>query len=376
MRSLHVFRFRYCTCPLLVGLVFVLGSTGAAAQPSTDASPGGIQHAIHKPEAQALREQHGLYLGQILAGTDETAFWDADDRHSRLKQYQLGTYLYAVDDGWILHRAQYYRGAFQAEDEARWGRSFLAQMLGDDDRLRSHFFLLRQAVRDLPHGGNDNVQQRIRTTATDIAAATDAFMPVRVKIHGQPGPDDLERVRAFRRAHADTLGDEVADALRQLERDLAAVYETDGADRLARHAASLTDEHPLTQAAQALVDAWPSLSPAERVRRGSELLFRLRKDLVSLPDAHRPAALDLSLALETEVLRRASAWTARTPWALLDKGTALARAAAGSGALERWEWERVAPRTVACGQQRPGQRADAAGRRGHHHRAGRWIHRV
>ena len=310
-------------------------------------TPGGIQHALLTDEAQQLRDRHGLYLGQILAGTDKQAFWNGDGRHTRLKQYQLGTYLYRVDDGWILRRAQHYRGAFQAENEAAWGRSFLIQMLGDDERVRSHFFLLRQAVRDLPHGADGasgDVQQRIRTTATEIAEAVPAFMPIRVKIHGQPGPEDLERVRGFLQTHKDTLADDVAASLQHLERDLAAVYETTGADRLAPPLSALPAHHDLTRTAQSLVDAWPSLSAAQRIQRGSTVLLQLRRAITTLEPRHRLAALDLSLALETELLRRASTWTPRTRRALLEKGVALARAAAGSGHVELWEWERVAPR--------------------------------
>jgi hypothetical protein len=252
-----------------------------------------------------------------------------------------------VDDGWILRRAQYYRGAFQAEDEAAWGRSFLRQMLRDEDRLRSHFYLLRQAARDLPHGAQDDVWQRIRATSEEIADSLSAFMPLRVRIHGQPGPSVRKQVRAFRRARADTLSGEMTKALRQLERDLTTVYETDGSDRLARPLSPLPETHALTRAAQALVDAWPSLSAAERVRRGSDLLLRLRRELSAMPPEHRLSVLDLSIALEAEVLRRAGGWTPASLRGLLEKGTALARAAAGAGHIERWEWRRVKPRLAS-----------------------------
>ncbi|WP_103027911.1 PEP/pyruvate-binding domain-containing protein [Salinibacter altiplanensis] len=307
-------------------------------------TPGGLQHAMLKPEAKALQTRHGLYLGQILAGTDTEAFWDAGDRHSRLKQYQLGRYLYAVDDGWILRRAQYYRGAFQAEDEAEWGRSFLRHMLRDEDRVRSHFYLLRQAVRDLPQGGAGNVQQRIRATSEAIADSLSAFMPLRVRIHGQPDSSVLGRVRDFRRAREDTLSDELLSELTQLERALTAVYASDGADRLESHVASLPADHALTDAARSLVSDWPSLAADERVQRGSRLLLRLRRGLPTLNPDYRRTALALSVSLETELLRRAAAWMPTRHRGLLEKGAALARAAAGAGHLELWEWERVSDR--------------------------------
>lgn len=393
MRPLCVFRFRFPLCSLLVGGLLVLAAPRAAAQSSTNASPvppdrvealieawkedprgpyagirwfcpdgsviparqrcdapGGLQHARVKPEVRELRERNGLYLGQILAGTDKADFWGRDDRHSRLKQYQLGTYLYAVDDGWILRRAQYYRGAFQAEDEAAWGRSFLRRMLRDDARLRSHFYLLRQAARDIPHGTQDNAWQRIRATSEEIADSISAFMPLRIRIHGQPGPSVLERVRAFRRGRADALSEEMTAALRQLECDLAGVYETSGADRLGRPLSTLPDSLPVVRDAQALIDPWPSLSARERVRQGSTLLLRARRGLLETPAEHRLDVLDFSIALEAEVLRRAAGWTPTTLQGLLEKGTALARAAAGAGHIELWEWRRVKPRLASSAE--------------------------
>ena len=87
--------------------------------------PGGVQRARHKDEVYALGLSKHIFLGQILATTPFPDFWDMDYNHSRLKQYQLEKYLRAIDNGWVLRKAQYYRGAFQAEDETKLGPGFL-----------------------------------------------------------------------------------------------------------------------------------------------------------------------------------------------------------------------------------------------------------
>ena len=114
------------------------GRVQPANQPCGD--PGGLQHALPKDVVVRAREEYGIYLGQILAGTDFDSFLDAENEFSRAKQYALEKFLQAVDDGWIMRRAQHYRGAVQAEDESGWGLAFLNWLLANDDIIESHFF--------------------------------------------------------------------------------------------------------------------------------------------------------------------------------------------------------------------------------------------
>ena len=71
--------------------------------PCPDAIGGGIQHASYKTEIEQLAKKEHIYFGEILAAADLWSFWDGDNNHSRLKQYQLNNYLVAADNGWI-HR--------------------------------------------------------------------------------------------------------------------------------------------------------------------------------------------------------------------------------------------------------------------------------
>ena len=88
---------------------------------------GGVQHASYKELTNKIAEKNHLFLGEILAGADKNRFWDVENDHSRLKQYQLGKYLASVDNGWVLQKAQYYRGAVQSEDEQAWGIDFYTE---------------------------------------------------------------------------------------------------------------------------------------------------------------------------------------------------------------------------------------------------------
>jgi hypothetical protein len=145
-----------------------------------------FQHARYKGDVIALGEKEHIYLGQILTNTDKSAFWDAKADHSRLKQYMLGNYLAAIDDGWVLRKAQYYRGALQVEDEMAWGREYLNWMMSKEGALKENFYLIRQSVRDIPHRKDSDLTQKVRANSRTIADKYSKFMELRIKIHGQP----------------------------------------------------------------------------------------------------------------------------------------------------------------------------------------------
>ena len=105
--------------------------------------PGGIQHALQKDIVTALAKEKHIFLGQILAGTDFAEFLDTENQNSRLKQYQLEKFLRSADDGWIMHKGRYYRGAIQIEDEEAWGLKFLTYLAQNEDFINQQFFFCK-----------------------------------------------------------------------------------------------------------------------------------------------------------------------------------------------------------------------------------------
>ena len=100
------------------------GSVREPKDPCPQEISPGVQHARYKDVVVNIGKKNHVFLGQILAYTANQEFWDSKNHNSRLKQYQLDKYLRSVDDGWILQKAQYYRGAVQVEDEEAWGVDF------------------------------------------------------------------------------------------------------------------------------------------------------------------------------------------------------------------------------------------------------------
>jgi len=312
-------------------------------------TPGGIQHALHRNDVQALAKNEHVFLGQILAGTDHDAFWDASNRNSRAIQYQIEQFLMAADNGWVLRKAQFYRGAKQAEDETAWGAAFLTKQLSDDDKLSEQFFLLRELSDTLPFESGDDESarwQRIRLLSKQAAEQLPEFMDIRIKIHGQPDESDLPKTREFlqqwqRRMQPDT------DALIQsLIAEMEIAYAPFEPSDLKEHLPVVGFSSDLSGQLSRLIGLG-SPAAASREQRAvfcedlALLLWVIRLEFPGAPVESRLKLMSLSLRLERLLFRYATQWRPQTIGGEIRKAAALMRAAAGCGYLEIWEWQEL-----------------------------------
>jgi len=138
-------------------------------------------------------------VGTVLQGVDPDSLLDAQHANHWLKELVLGQYLFETDDGWVLRRARYYRGARQIEDEEQAGEKILIRLLSDSLWTRRNFFLASRLVATLPHPGpgDELLTQRVRNLATEAAELDPGFLRLRVKIHSVPSRDDLESVEEY-----------------------------------------------------------------------------------------------------------------------------------------------------------------------------------
>lgn len=315
----------------------------------------GVQRARYKESVEALAVSNHIFLGQILSTTDKDAFWDANYAQSRLKQYQLEQYLRAVDDGWINRRAVGYRGAFQIEDEEAWGRAFLEWLVADDERLNEHYFLVRMAARDLPHGTNDNVAKRVRTTAVEIADAIPAFMDLRVKIHGQPDGRDAARVEAFRVQRAANLPAGMDARLRELSADLTTMFNTANLDGIKNLLNTVPRTSALRRDVGILVESMEATDhPVARTALLASAVRAIRQGIASEPaPAARVAFLDVTNRLEILLMATLASTTPDMLGREMDRIEMMALAASGLGLLQPWELEEAmkAFRTARTGSE-------------------------
>ena len=303
----------------------------------------GIQHASYKEVTQKLAARNRLYFGEILAAADQHEFWDANHDQNRLKQYQMGNYLKSVDNGWILEKAQYYRGAIQAEDEEAWGIEFFNWLLKDDARLEANYYLIRQALKDIPHAGDDNIAQRMRSESKVIAEEFPKFMDARVKIHGQPDVSDVALVQNFKQEYNEQLTPELKAEFDQLLATLKEYYAPVNFTALNSQVAGIKSNPEVKTLLLQFTQEFKNDTPADSlIPQLSDLLCNIRTQITQVDRPQdRLTLLDISLKLEEMLLKKAPDWQPKDLRDLLDKVYQLSYATAGTGLIEVWEWEEV-----------------------------------
>ena len=314
---------------------------GTLNPPNEPCEGGGVQHARYRDEVVALGDKSHIYLGQILASTDYEAFWDAENDQSRLKQYMLEKYLKNVDDGWVNRRAQFYRGHLQAEDESEWGKNFFLWLLEKPGVLDTHFYLIRQAVKDIPHAGDDNVAQQMRSQSKAIADAYPRFQNLRIKIHGQPTRSDIADVRKFKADHAGDLSATLNRQFDELLETMAAFFAPVKIEDLKAGLTGVTAP-ALKSRLSAEIDKLGGGSAGQQLEYAADALWTIREKIGEEPTpAGKLALLDLSLKLESLIVRSVSEYEPASLKSLLDAVCHLSTAAAASGYTELWEWSEI-----------------------------------
>jgi rifampicin phosphotransferase len=300
-----------------------------------------LQRARYKDEVDHLATTNHVFLGQILAKTGKTDFWDADFRQSRMKQYQVERFLMNADDGWVNRRGQYYRGATQAEDEEAWGIAFFEWLLAKDDAIKQNFLLIREAVKDIPHQGDDSKTQNMRAVSRILGDEYGPFMDIRIKIHNQPEATDIKTVRDFQVKHKAKLSAEQNNRFVELLRDMEAVFAPVQLNSLNKFLAKMPTESPLRKSIAQFITA-QAKTPigTERATAFAEMIWKVR---IGMLDEAKPKArlalFDISSNLESILFKEAGAWDTHSLQEECEKIYALSWAAAGAGFLEKWEWE-------------------------------------
>lgn len=312
--------------------------------PAKTPCPGadGVQHATYKDAVEQLGQTNHVFLGQILASTSRTDFWDEKNDHSRLKQYQLEKYLRAVDDGWIMRKGQFYRGALQVEDEEAWGIRFFQLILSDADKINKHFFLIRQAAKDIPHRGDSDRTQHIRALSKSISESYEPFFNLRVKLHGQPSAADLKPVKDFLEGHRKKMDKKTVDQFEEMIADMEVEYQPAQLASLTKYANALAPESNLKKSLNSFIYNYKDIEhhPGKLIAM-ARLLRDIRMTMPRVESGQaRLALLDLSIDLEEIYTREAINWNPYNLDHLLNRIYYTGMAAMGCGYIEIWEWEK------------------------------------
>lgn len=315
---------------------------GTLNMPKEPCEDGGVQHARYKDEVVSLGKKSHVYLGQILASTDKEAFWDENFQNARMKQYQLEKYLKSIDDGWIHRQSQFYRGAIQAEDETAWGKDFFIWLLEKDEPIAKDFYLIRQAIKDIPHTDDTNVAQLMRSQSKAIAEDMPSFMNIRIKIHGQPTPEDIDLVKKFEAENSSKIDASMKKRFNALTKTMEDFFAPVDIESLKLRLKDVTNESIKNQLSLNLDNIKKESDSRLVLNEASQALMYIRQQITEESNGvGRLALMDTSLKLEQLLISTLSRYKVDSVKDTLEQICYLAQASAASGYSELWEWNQL-----------------------------------
>lgn len=257
---------------------------------------GGRQHGEYSEVTRSLRAA-GYPIATLLADLKPADILDSTEGERLLKTMLLEQFLIGFDDGWILRRARFYRGAIQHEDEQRSGQALLEALAGNEEWADDRFLVLREAVRLLPHNHTLVSLDDVRGRAAAIADRDPGFRELRGKIHGRPDADDAARVRDYARTGGMKP---LAQDYESLARAIEAAYETADLARVIGVAREATNVKALREVLDDLAQrALVSAEPGNQLALSARAMAIIRQNLLQEPQAARRLnLLDSSLELE------------------------------------------------------------------------------
>ncbi|MGB5614469.1 MAG: phosphoenolpyruvate synthase, partial [Sedimenticolaceae bacterium] len=275
---------------------------------------GGHQHGEWSKQTKELRGK-GYKIANVLAGTDGKELIAQPDFVDLYNQMLIEKYLVAADDGWILRRAMFYRGAIQEEDEAEGGRNLLVAMIARPEWIGTRFPAMRIGVRLLPHGKETASVQKVRQLSASLSDQDEGFEGLRGKIHGTPDAGDAQRVRDYAAKVSDP--DMKAKYL-GLAEEIDQVYQSSSLPELLESSAKVYSGGPWLQ--KLLRDAagayTQDATAGNHYKVTASLLAELRDAMPRIKSASaRLSVMDLSLAVEAENFRASAELREQLPQA-------------------------------------------------------------
>ena len=260
---------------------------------------GGVQHGEWTDRVKRLRAG-GYYIANILASLDPSLITNAQGYSDLYNQILIEKFLITADDGWIFHKARYYRGAVQAENETAMARELLLGLAAKDVWNTRGFIPLRIGANLLEQGVEIISVAKVRQLSLALSEKDEKFTPLRVKMHNQPDREDARRVRDYAAGVRDP---ELAAEYEFLAVEIDKVFAPESASRrLKEFQKKLGGNSELArEIAAAIMTLETTKNPGVRFATACRIMAKIREQILNIRDAElRLAAVQTGLAMETE----------------------------------------------------------------------------
>lgn len=306
---------------------------------------GGRQHAEYSAARERLA-QLGWSVGTIFSATTLDELQASQPRQARLRELPLERYLVDIDDGWVLRRAQNYRGRVQVEDEQAAGTRLLLQLMLDTRWSLDNFLLVRELARTIPHGEDSDLARDARRKAIELAELDAAAESWRIEIHNNPSAATGPGLRQWAESRRNQ---KVADAARALADTLDTLYGEAGRRERIETALARLGSGPLGLAWRQSVNQALARDGGARIAGLCSAMAHARSSLFAkLPPERRLAMIDSLRELETDVhmaYQETVSGQQVSRAEILAISRSLLECAYASGLLSWTEFEAIAPPT-------------------------------
>jgi len=223
------------------------------------------------------------------------------------------------------------------------GRKFYYTILADNDLIERDFFLIRESLRDLPHDGDTNLAQDIRSLSKVLAERHTKFMDLRIKIHGNPQAQDVESVKEWLDKNEAKISDTSKKGFNKLMSDMQEFFQPVSVSDLHKMVADWNKNDYIRTQAEWFSKFYANENdPAIIVPAAANLMCDIRTNIKDdKRGTRRTNALELSLRLEELIFQQAGSWEPVDLQEHLDKIYSLSEALASAGYVEMWEWNAI-----------------------------------
>jgi len=203
--------------------------------------------------------------------------------------------------------------------------------------------LIRESLRDLPHDGDTNLAQDIRSLSKVLAERHTKFMDLRIKIHGNPQAQDVESVKEWLDKNEAKISDTSKKGFNKLMSDMQEFFQPVSVSDLHKMVADWNKNDYIRTQAEWFSKFYANENdPAIIVPAAANLMCDIRTNIKDdKRGTRRTNALELSLRLEELIFQQAGSWEPVDLQEHLDKIYSLSEALASAGYVEMWEWNAI-----------------------------------
>ena len=160
--------------------------------------------------------------------------------------------------------------------------------------------MLRVSLRDLPHDGDTNLAQEVRSISKTLAEKHPKFMDLRIKIHGNPEAKDIVSTQEWVKENDDDLTFEQREEFENLIDVMQEFFEPVPVAGLQKMVADWDADSYIRQQAELFSSSYSNeTEPSILVPAAAALMCDIRSNIKDdKRGTRRTSALELSLRLE------------------------------------------------------------------------------